>query len=115
MIRSPTHGALNAICPYFTMFPLDFPVRVLSGRAEPGQWVLDPFSGRGTTNYAARLLGLPSIGIDSSRVAAALTQAKLAKTSPDLIVKTARQLIATSSEPRDVPRGAFWELAFRPK
>ena len=69
--------ALNAICPYFTMFPLDFPHSVLASRARSGECVLDPFCGRGTTNFAARLLGLPTIGIDTDLVAMAATEAKL--------------------------------------
>lgn len=28
------------------------------------EWVLDPFCGRGTTNFAARLRGLPSVGVN---------------------------------------------------
>ena len=64
--------ALNAICPYFTMFPLGFPLRILRERAARADWVLDPFCGRGTTNYAARVLGLPSLGVDSSPVAVAI-------------------------------------------
>ena len=56
---------LNAICPYFTMFPLDFPLGILKVHAKPGARVLDPFCGRGTTNFAARLLGLDTIGIDA--------------------------------------------------
>ena len=47
------------------MFPLKFPFKHLS-RASKEDWVLDPFCGRGTTNFAARLLGLNSVGIDSS-------------------------------------------------
>jgi hypothetical protein len=39
-------------CPYYTMFPLDFPLAWLR-RARPGEWVLDPFCGRGTTLYCA--------------------------------------------------------------
>lgn len=34
--------------------------------------MLDPFCGRGTTLYAARLAGLPSVGIDINPVAAAI-------------------------------------------
>lgn len=105
---------LNGICPYFTMFPLDFPLRVLSGRAVPFDWVLDPFAGRGTTNYAARLLGLPSVGIDSNPVAVALTEAKLANSSPADIIQCASTILENSDEPQ-VPEGEFWLRAFHPE
>src|SRR5215471_21669162 len=93
--------ALNGICPYFTMFPLDFPYFILSNRAFSGEWVIDPFCGRGTTNYASRLLGLPSIGIDSSPVAVALSQAKLANTSPRLIKQAALRTLDEVITPHD--------------
>ena len=66
--------ALNAICPYFTMFPLEFPYRILDRYARQGDAVLDPFAGRGTTLYAARLLGLNAFGIDSNPVAVAISE-----------------------------------------
>src|SRR5687767_1656889 len=56
---------LNGICPYYTMYPLDFPLHVLGKRVTSEEWVLDPFCGRGTTNFAARLLGLPTVGLDT--------------------------------------------------
>lgn len=34
---------LNGICPYYTMFPIEFPLAHLLG-CEPGSWVLDPFA-----------------------------------------------------------------------
>src|SRR5712691_10633239 len=74
--------ALNAVCPYYTMFPLEFPLGVLTRQSRPQQWVLDPFCGRGTTTFAARLLGLPSVGLDSNPLAAALAAAKLPSVSP---------------------------------
>lgn len=73
---------LNGICPYFTMFPLKFPLSILKKYSGADETILDPFSGRGTTNYAARLLGMRSYGIDSNPMAYALTEAKLANTSP---------------------------------
>lgn len=103
---------LNGICPYFTMFPLEFPFEVLERGALDGEWVLDPFCGRGTTNYAARLLGLPSIGIDNSPVAVAISQAKLANTGPLDIKTAARCLLEKVSCPRNVPSGEFWQLAY---
>ena len=75
MAEDPTLH-LNAICPYFTMFPLSFPLGILDRHARKGQRVLDPFCGRGTTNFAARFLDLPALGIDSSPVAAAIRPRK---------------------------------------
>lgn len=106
--------ALNAICPYYTMFPLDFPLRVLKGRAKKGDWVLDPFCGRGTTNFAARLLGLPSFGVDSSPVAVALTQAKLSDARVSDVVRAARSILDSMPTRVTVPRGEFWERAYDP-
>src|SRR5215469_9946050 len=105
-------GALNGICPYFTMFPLDFPYLILSAHANPGEWVIDPFCGRGTTNYASRILGLPSIGVDSNPVAVALSQAKLANTTPASIMQVARRILDEVREPHAIPQGEFWEWAF---
>jgi len=104
--------ALNAICPYYTMFPLDFPLRVLRGRAKHGEWVVDPFCGRGTTNYAARLLGLPSLGVDSSPVAVALTQAKLADARACDVVRVAVGILDSMPSRVWMPQGEFWERAF---
>ena len=105
-------GAAERICPYFTMSPLDFPLRILRSRAVIGDVVLDPFSGRGTTNYAARLLGLRSVGIDSSAVAAALTEAKLANATPEDVSSAAMQILQTDGYDSDVPGGEFWSWAF---
>jgi hypothetical protein len=107
--------ALNAVCPYFTMFPLDFPLGVLAPHARRGDVVLDPFCGRGTTNYAARVLGLPTIGVDSSRVAVSLTEAKLANTTPMAILACASQILREAPAPVAVPQGEFWQHAYHPK
>jgi hypothetical protein len=101
--------ALNAICPYWTMFPLDFPLQALAD-GSPGEWVLDPFCGRGTTLFAARKLGMGSVGIDSNPVAAAIAQAKLASVRPASVVRLARELL--DGPPAQEPEGEFWRLAY---
>ncbi|MGB9867460.1 MAG: DNA methyltransferase [Bacillota bacterium] len=98
-------------CPYYTMFPLDFPIQHLQ-KAHPGQWVLDPFCGRGTTLYAARLLGLPASGVDVSPVAAAIADAMLACSSSEAVVEACISLLRRAGQPCDVPEGEFWELAY---
>lgn len=110
-----TVSALNAVCPYFTMYPLSFPLRVLKRHGKPGEWVIDPFCGRGTTNFAARLLGMPSVGVDSSPVAAAVAKAKLVYATPGRVLASARAILASAKEPTAVPSGPFWRLAYHPR
>ena len=108
---SPDKVSLNAICPYFTMFPLDFPHKILSRRAKPGDTVLDPFCGRGTTAMAARLCGLDTTGIDSHPVAVAVTQAKLVTATPEDIMGALDSILKSKSV-YPPPDGRFWELAY---
>ena len=93
------NDALNAVCPYYTMYPLDFPLGILERFGKRGDWVIDPFCGRGTTNFAARLRKMPSIGVDSSPVATAVAQAKLATAT-----------LATSA---NAPKGVGIGLVFK--
>src|SRR5437016_2437316 len=109
MVGDPA-ARLNAICPYFTMFPLDFPLGILERHARSGQRVLDPFCGRGTTNVAARALNMHALGIDSSPVATAITTAKIVSTTPDDIMREVQRIIASAKE-ESLPRGAFWARA----
>ena len=103
---------LNAACPYFTMFPLEFPLQVLSGYKKP-QVVLDVFCGRGTTNFASRFLGHHSYGIDASPVAVAIAKAKLSTASTDDVLELARHYLS-EVKPKKVPTGDFWINAYHP-
>lgn len=102
--------ALNAICPYFTMFPLEYPMRILKKHKKDNPVVVDPFCGRGTTIYAARRCGLRSYGFDISPTAVAIAKAKLAFSTPDKVVKLAEHFLTT--EPRNVPTTDFFKRAF---
>jgi DNA methylase len=105
-------SSLNAVCPYFTMFPLEFPMRVLAKEQSSGRWVYDPFCGRGTTNFAARLRGLPSVGIDSSSVAIAIAEAKVVTTSFQAVIKCAKAILNESLYPEAIPSQSFWRWAY---
>ena len=106
--------ALNAICPYFTMFPLDFPMKVIERHAQKGSWVLDPFCGRGTTNFAARALGIPSVGVDCSPIAVAIAKAKTVRSTVDAVVDALNEYLEFDlTEP--IPHGSFWKRAYHPK
>ena len=102
---------LNAACPYFTMFPLDFPLSCLE-ESKPGENVIDPFCGRGTSLYAARIKGLKSIGVDSNPVAVAIAKAKLVYANADEVVNLCKRIINDSTINYTLPEGEFWNLCF---
>ena len=102
---------LNTACPYYTMFPLDFPLSHLH-EAPKDAWVLDPFCGRGTTLFASRLLGLNCVGIDSNPTATAIAAAKLSNASAQTVIKLAREILAKKKKPNNIPSGEFWTLCF---
>jgi hypothetical protein len=102
--------ALNAICPYFTMFPLEYPLRIVKKHKRDNPTVIDPFCGRGTTTYAARRIGLRSYGLDTSPVAVAVAKAKLSSASSTDILALAKELI--EPEPREIPDTPFFRRAY---
>ena len=104
-------NALNAICPYFTMFPLEYPNRVLKRHQKDKPVVLDPFCGRGTTLFSARKFGFSSWGIDSSPVAVAIAKAKLASCDIEAPLKLAAKLISDIA-PAVSPDSPFFLSAY---
>jgi len=94
------------------MFPLDFPLSVLRNRLPTDRLVLDPFCGRGTTNFAARLSGLRSVGIDSSPVAVAIAAAKVASSNSAAVVNATRNILRADVATDDPPSGDFWKRAY---
>jgi hypothetical protein len=58
------------------------------------------------------LLGLNSLSIDSTPVAAAITAAKLVSVSAEEVVKEARAILAVERD-EDVPRSVFWQKAYK--
>lgn len=112
-LSSDPRYSLNAVCPYYTMFPLEFPLQVLK-QMKKNTIVLDPFCGRGTTNYAAQVLGIKSYGIDTSTIAVAITKAKLAKTTFSDVIALADEFLNKNNNV-EVPKGSFWRWAFHPE
>src|SRR5258708_8761458 len=99
--------ALNAVCPYYTMFPLSFPISVL-GRFEKRKLrVADPFCGRGTTIFAARLKGHQAYGIDASPIAIAIARAKLAETTAEEVLDLAEKILESQPTVRLLKRDFY--------
>jgi SAM-dependent methyltransferase len=62
---------------YETQKPVALLERIISASSDPGDLVLDPFCGTGTTLVAAERLNRQWIGIDSSLLASSLALARL--------------------------------------
>jgi site-specific DNA-methyltransferase (adenine-specific) len=72
---------------YPTQKPLALLERIVQASSNPGDWVLDPFCGCGTTVAAAQKLGRRWIGIDITHLAIALQKYRLKQMFPDINFK----------------------------
>lgn len=77
----------HSICPYFAMFPESFAEHWISRLSKPGDTVLDPFCGRGTTPTVAILSDRRAIAVDVNHVAYCLTRAKTAAPTLDTVLR----------------------------
>jgi site-specific DNA-methyltransferase (adenine-specific) len=68
--------AMHSMCSYHGMFPAKLVHYFIQQFSEPGDLVLDPFSGRGTVPLQARVEGRRSISNDLNPLAYVLTRAK---------------------------------------
>ena len=67
---------LFSLCPYFAMFPEEFVARNLESFTKKGDYVFDPFCGRGTTILQSLLMDRNAAGTDINAVAYCISGAK---------------------------------------
>jgi len=102
----PLHAAHKEKLGYPTQKPVALLERILNASSNPGDVVLDPFCGCGTTVHAAEKLGRQWIGIDVTHLAIGLIEKRLRDAFP------AVQFI-THGTPQDI--AAARDLASRGK
>ncbi len=73
---------------YRTQKPLALLERIIAASSNPGDLVLDPFCGCGTTVHAAETLGRRWIGIDVTHLAIALIEKRLSDAFPEVAFET---------------------------
>ena len=72
-----TREHLHALHPYPARFIPQIPRKAIQEYSKPGDIVLDPFCGCGTTVLEGILLGRTSIGVDNNAVAKLISEAKV--------------------------------------
>lgn len=75
-ISSRWGHSMHTMCSYHGMFPAKVAHQFIQQYSRPGEVVLDPFSGRGTTPLQARVEGRTAIANDLSPLAYVLSRAK---------------------------------------
>ena len=91
-----------------TQKPEGLLARVLLSSSKPGDLVIDPFNGTGTTGAVAKRLGRDYIGFERDRTYAAAAEQRIAAVTP-----LPEATLAPFMTARDAPRVAFSELVER--
>lgn len=114
---SPRWGhSMHTMCSYHGMFPAKLAHYFIQRYTQPGDTVLDPFSGRGTTPLQARVEGRETISNDLSPLAYVLTRAKAAPPSWTAVTRRVAELERSYSarSHRDIDVKADIEMLFHP-
>jgi hypothetical protein len=82
----------HAMCSYLGTFPAALARSFITMLSDPGDVVLDPFSGRGTTLLEARLTGRLPLASDLNPIAVALTRAKNASVADDQVLSRINEM-----------------------
>ncbi len=91
-----------------TQKPEGLLARVLLSSSKPGDLVIDPFSGTGTTGAVAKRLGRSYIGFERDKTYAKAAEARIAAVEP-----LPEESLAPFMTAREAPRVAFSELIER--
>jgi site-specific DNA-methyltransferase (adenine-specific) len=78
-LASRVYGTFNAKVDHINQMPLPILDRIIKVASHPGQLVLDPFAGTGTTGIAAAALGRRHLGIELSDKTAKLAEETFAE------------------------------------
>lgn len=81
---------------YYAMFPVDFAVDVMQRYSQEGDYVIDPFAGRGTSVYAAAATGRMGYGIEINPVGWVYGKTKIAPANKDKVLSRLGEIASAS-------------------
>lgn len=84
---------LHAIHAFAAKFPAQLPRHFIEGLSEPGETVLDPMAGSGSTLLEGCLTGRKVVGVDLDPLAARQCRAKTTWVEPRVVEETGRRVL----------------------
>lgn len=87
---------VHAIHAFAAKFPAQLPRHFIEGLSEPGETVLDPMAGSGSTLLEGWLLGRKVVGVDLDPLAARQCRAKTTWVDPQLVEETGQRVLANA-------------------
>lgn len=114
--RAYTHGLHKYPAKFFP----ELPRWIVERYSRPGELVLDPFMGSGTTNLEAMLLGRPSVGVDIDPFSRFLARVKTTPLEPGELLAAVAELTARldgfddSAVAGDIPDFPYRDNWFKP-
>lgn len=107
-------GRWAGIGPYYAMFPSTFADNVIAQYTSPGDTVVDPFAGRGTSIFSAAVNGRQGIGIELNPVGWVYARAKLYPAPYDEVKDRLTELAHEAERYQDAARElpAFFHHCF---
>lgn len=101
-----------AFGPYYAMFPVGFALETVRRYTEPGDAVLDPFAGRGTSVAAAVALGRSAFGVEINPVGWLYAQTKTAPAPETEVIRRLEEVVEAAPEfaheADDLPEFYHW-------
>lgn len=103
--------------PYYAMFPIEFARRVISTYTRPGDFVLDPFCGRGTAVFCAAEAGRDGLGIEINPVGWLYSRVKIFPASQRLVEARLEDVsrLAKANDPEIKKLPKFYKWCFCPQ
>ena len=95
---------LHSIHAFAAKFPAQLPRHFIEGLSGPGETVLDPMAGSGSTLLEGWLLGREVIGVDLDPLAGRQCRAKTTRVSPVLVEETGQRVLANARRRVEVDR-----------
>ena len=101
--------------PWYAMFPLEFALQTIEAHTKPGQSVLDPFMGRGTTLAAAKMLDRNATGIEINPVAWIYASVKTQPAEKAAVLARLDELESLAKDKKIPKLPEFYDWCFHPR